>query len=228
MPACFKRAPMMSSMEEGSSVGTTASCSRSSGSTVSNLCNNGSGFIRCANRHESRGSSFIVVCTLPHCQNNVRALFCESLALAKRNPCYTISKSFFFIFLTSNMEILSQLVTQEDCLGLQVLRITHHCYGLALNTSRSPHKEASAWKSCFTPRNTGPAGISPAKLHIIVGCGSGQPLPYSMSIGQGIQIIVQVGSYSLHSVLPQYTTTDIKHTVIKPSQRPHEIGTVSE
>jgi hypothetical protein len=31
------------------------------------------------------------------------------------------------------MENLSQLVTQEDYLGLQVLRITHHCYGLALN-----------------------------------------------------------------------------------------------
>jgi hypothetical protein len=55
------------------------------------------------------------------------------------------------------MENLSQLVTQEDYLGLQVLRITHHCYGLALNTSRSPHKEASALKSCFTPRNTGSA-----------------------------------------------------------------------
>jgi hypothetical protein len=67
------------------------------------------------------------------------------------------------------MENLSQLVTQEDYLGLQVLRITHHCYGLALNTSRSPHK---AWKSCFTPRNTGPAGISPAQLHIIVGAAS--------------------------------------------------------
>jgi hypothetical protein len=77
-----------------------------------------------------------------------------------------------FFFLTSNMENLSQLVTQEDYLGLQVLRITHHCYGLALNTSRSPHKEASAWKSCLTPRNTGPAGISPAKLHTIVGAAS--------------------------------------------------------
>jgi hypothetical protein len=77
-----------------------------------------------------------------------------------------------FIFLTSNMENLSQLVTQEDYLGLQVFRITHHCYGLALNTSRSPHKESSAWKSCFTPRNTGPDGISPAKLHIIVGAAS--------------------------------------------------------
>jgi hypothetical protein len=70
------------------------------------------------------------------------------------------------------MENLSQLVTQEDYLGLQVLRTTHHCYGLALNTSRSPHKEASAWKSCFTPGNTGPAGISPAKLHTIVGAAS--------------------------------------------------------
>jgi hypothetical protein len=79
---------------------------------------------------------------------------------------------FFFFFWTSNMENLSQLITQEDYLGLQVLRITHHCYGLALNTSSSPHKEASAWKSCFTPRNTGPAGISPAKLHIIVGAAS--------------------------------------------------------
>jgi hypothetical protein len=34
------------------------------------------------------------------------------------------------------MENLSQLVTQEDYLGLQVLRVTHHCYGLALNTLR--------------------------------------------------------------------------------------------
>jgi hypothetical protein len=48
------------------------------------------------------------------------------------------------------MENLSQLVTQEDYLGLQVLCITHHCYGL----------------------NTGPAGISPAKLHNIVGAAS--------------------------------------------------------
>jgi hypothetical protein len=79
---------------------------------------------------------------------------------------------FFFFFFTSNMENLSQLVTQEDYLGLQVLRITHHCYVLALSTSLSPHKEASAWKSCFTPRDTGPAGISPAKLHIIVGAAS--------------------------------------------------------
>jgi hypothetical protein len=52
---------------------------------------------------------------------------------------------FFFFFLTRGMENLSQLVTQEDYLCLQVLRITHHCYGLALNTSRSPRKEASAW-----------------------------------------------------------------------------------
>jgi hypothetical protein len=43
---------------------------------------------------------------------------------------------FFILFLTSNMENLSQLVTQEDYLGLQVLRIKHHCYGLVLNTSR--------------------------------------------------------------------------------------------
>jgi hypothetical protein len=43
---------------------------------------------------------------------------------------------FFFFFLTSNMENLSQLVTQEDYLGLQVLRITHHCYVLALNRRR--------------------------------------------------------------------------------------------
>jgi hypothetical protein len=63
---------------------------------------------------------------------------------------------------------LSQLVTQEDDLCLNVLRITHHCYGLALDTSRSPRKEASAWKSCFTREKTGPAGISPAKLHTII------------------------------------------------------------
>jgi hypothetical protein len=44
------------------------------------------------------------------------------------------------------MENLSQLVTQEDYLGLQVLRITHHCYVLALNTSLSPHKEESAFR----------------------------------------------------------------------------------
>jgi hypothetical protein len=80
-------------------------------------------------------------------------------------------KGFFFPFWLVIWS-LSQLVTQEDYLGLQVLRITHHCYGLALNTSRSPQKEASAWKSCFTPRNAGPAGISPAKLHIIVGAAS--------------------------------------------------------
>jgi hypothetical protein len=67
------------------------------------------------------------------------------------------------------MENISQLVTQEDDPCLHVLRITHHCYGLALNTSRSPRKEASAWKFCLTPRNTGSAGISPAKLHTIVG-----------------------------------------------------------
>jgi hypothetical protein len=42
------------------------------------------------------------------------------------------------------MENLSQLVTQEDYRGLQVLRITHHCYVSALNTSRSPHKEEPA------------------------------------------------------------------------------------
>jgi hypothetical protein len=44
---------------------------------------------------------------------------------------------FFFLLLTSNVENLSQLVTQEEYLGLQVLRIPHHCYGLALNTSHS-------------------------------------------------------------------------------------------
>jgi hypothetical protein len=42
---------------------------------------------------------------------------------------------FFIFFFTSSVENLSQLVTQEDYLGLQVLRITHHCYGLALSTS---------------------------------------------------------------------------------------------
>jgi hypothetical protein len=63
------------------------------------------------------------------------------LAIGLQQRAFSKHREFF---LTSSMENLSQLVTQEDDLCLHVLRITHHCYGLALNTSRSPRKEASA------------------------------------------------------------------------------------
>jgi hypothetical protein len=45
------------------------------------------------------------------------------------------------------------MIFASTCSALRIIAMVR-----LLNTPRSPRKEASAWKSCFTPRNTGPAG----------------------------------------------------------------------
>jgi hypothetical protein len=78
------------------------------------------------------------------------------LPMSCKTPGSGIKALFFFLFLTSSMENLSQLVTQEDDPCLHVLRITHHCYGLE---SRLDHANCNTgrcsdvMKSSFSIRN---------------------------------------------------------------------------